>query len=102
MERAKRIRSASRIGNSTGNWKTRFRQAIRRTSLAFLMRGASRRNRLLQKVGAPKARLLFGYGAICLETEQYKVINPVRSEAGSDNMVVQPEPADPNERPPWE
>jgi len=34
--------------------------------------------------------------------EQYKVINPVRSEAGSDNMIVQPEPADPNERPPWE
>jgi hypothetical protein len=41
---AKRIRSASRIGSSTGNWKTRFQPAIRRTSLAFLMRGASRRN----------------------------------------------------------
>jgi len=36
------------------------------------------------------------------KSEQYKVINPVRSEAGSDNMIVQPEPADPNERPPWE
>jgi hypothetical protein len=32
--------------------------------------------------------------------EQYKVINPVPSETGSDNIIVQPEPADPNERPP--
>ena len=34
--------------------------------------------------------------------ERYKVINSiVRSDPGSDDMIVQPEPADPNERPPW-
>jgi hypothetical protein len=34
---------------------------------------------------------------------RYKVINSiVRSDLGSDDMIVQPEPADPNERPPWE
>ena len=35
--------------------------------------------------------------------ERYKVINSiVRSDPGADNMIAQPEPADPNERPPWE
>jgi hypothetical protein len=35
--------------------------------------------------------------------ERYKMINSiVRSDPGSDNMIAQPEPADPNERPPWE
>ena len=34
---------------------------------------------------------------------RYKVINSIaRSDPGSDNMIVRPEPADPNERPPWE
>jgi hypothetical protein len=35
---------------------------------------------------------------------RYKVMNSiVRSDPGSDNMIVQqPEPADPNEPPPWE
>jgi hypothetical protein len=36
-------------------------------------------------------------------SERYKVFNSsVRSDPGSDNMIVQPDPADPNERPPWE
>ena len=35
--------------------------------------------------------------------ERYKVFNSiVRSDLGSGNMIEQPEPADPNERPPWE
>ena len=35
--------------------------------------------------------------------ERYKVINSiVRSDQGSNNMIEQPEPVDPNERPPRE